>query len=136
MPIGRTIGGIKRFAGGLADFMTGNRYDFDKRGGNESNGDDDDKPKFQDYLRQGFGEGLRSSADYFDGGNKSDRKAGEIFGIGVQTPGFAQLTETMSLFDPAAKYPTYGFQGTPGTPGFLQSAAAGFARGFGASLLA
>ena len=42
----------------------------------------------------------------------------------------------MSLFDPAAKYPTYGFQGTPGTPSLAQTFVGGFARGLAGGLLA
>ena len=41
--------GISRFAGGLADMLTGNRFDFDKRGKN----DEDKKGMFDTFLEGG-----------------------------------------------------------------------------------
>ena len=41
--------GIARFAGGLADMLTGNRFDFDKRGKN----DEDKKGMFDTFLEGG-----------------------------------------------------------------------------------
>ena len=42
--------GIARFAGGFADMLTGNRFDFDKRGKND---DDDDKEGMFDKFLEG-----------------------------------------------------------------------------------
>ena len=41
--------GIGRFAGGFADFLTGNRFDFDKRGKN-----DEEKKGSFDNLLEGY----------------------------------------------------------------------------------
>ena len=120
MPLGRTVSGLKRFAGGFADFLTGDRYDFDKRGTNESNGDDD-KPKFQDVFKSEFGKGMRSYTDSFNKGS-SNRMAGAFF-PGVGDGATSMVAPNLAIRDEKGLYPTGIIQGMAGQPSFLGSLA-------------
>ena len=84
--------GISRFAGGFADFLTGNRFDFDKRGKN--NKDDDG---MLDTFLEGFSynpEKNKSETDSF-----LDMMGRRGFGSGGGGS-FAQVGENLSLFNP------------------------------------
>ena len=88
--------GIGRFAGGFADFLTGNRYDFDKRGKN-----DDDKEK---GFLDNFLEGLQS---YDPDKNKTDTDkyldamASRGFASGGGSGSFTDLGGGLSMYTPS-----------------------------------
>ena len=90
--------GIGRFAGGFADFLTGNRYDFDKRGKN-----DDDKEK---GFLDNFLEGLQS---YDPDKNKTDTDkylaamtgVGRGFASGSGSGSFQNIGGGVSMFTPS-----------------------------------
>ena len=93
--------GISRFAGGFADFLTGNRYDFDKKGPFKTESVDNDKEKEKGFL-DNFLAGLQS---YNPEKNKSDSdrfldsmsKRGFVSGGGGS---FAQVGDNLSIFNP------------------------------------
>ena len=95
---------IGRFAGGFADFLTGNRYDFDGLGKPQDMNlleKDDDKEKEKGFL-DNFLAGLQS---YNPEKNKSDydrfldsmSKRGFVSGGGGS---FAQVGDNLSIFNP------------------------------------
>ena len=96
---------IGRFAGGFADFLTGNRYDFDKKGPfkTESVDDDDDKEKEKGFL-DNFLAGLQS---YDPEKNKSesdeflDKMASQGFASGGGSGSFTDLGGGLSMFTPS-----------------------------------
>ena len=98
---------LGRFAGGFADFLTGNRFDFDGlgKGGKAQNmdlleKDDDDKEKektFLDTFLEGYSynpEKNKTESDKF-----LDKMASRGFGSG-RGGSFAQLGDNLAMFTP------------------------------------
>ena len=92
---------IGRFAGGFADFLTGNRYDFDKKGPFKTESVDNDKEKEKGFL-DNFLAGLQS---YDPEKNKTesdeflDSMASRGFSSGAGS--FTNLGGGVSMFTPS-----------------------------------
>ena len=86
--------GIGRFAGGFADFLTGNRFDFDKRGKN-----DEEKEGMFDNLLEGdssYRPDKRSDTDQLLA--MASQRAG---GLGMGGGSFTNLGGGLSMFTPS-----------------------------------
>ena len=94
---------IGRFAGGFADFLTGNRYDFDKKGPFKTESVDNDKEKEKGFL-DNFLAGLQS---YDPEKNKSesdeylDAMAKRGIGSGGGSGSFQDLGGGLTMFTPS-----------------------------------
>ena len=95
---------IGRFAGGFADFLTGNRFDFDKRGKPEKSENflekDDDKEKEKTFL-DNFLEGYSYNPE--KNKTESDKFLDMMSSRGFVSGGggsFAQLGDGLSIFNP------------------------------------
>ena len=94
---------IGRFAGGFADFLTGNRYDFDKKGPFKTESVDNDKEKEKGFL-DNFLAGLQS---YDPEKNKSesdeylDAIAKRGIGSGGGSGSFQDLGGGLTMFTPS-----------------------------------
>ena len=94
---------IGRFAGGFADFLTGNRYDFDKKGPFKTESVDNDKEKEKGFL-DNFLAGLQS---YHPEKNKSesdeylDAMAKRGIGSGGGSGSFQDLGGGLTMFTPS-----------------------------------
>ena len=84
--------GIGRFAGGFADFLTGNRFDFDKRGKN----DEDKKGMFDTFLEGGsYRPDKRSNTDQLLA-MASQRGSG----LGMRGGSFTDIGGGVSMYNP------------------------------------
>ena len=94
---------LGRFAGGFADFLTGNRYDFDKKGPFKTESVDNDKEKEKGFL-DNFLAGLQS---YDPEKNKTesdeflDKMASRGFASGGGSGSFTNLGGGLSMFTPS-----------------------------------
>ena len=94
---------IGRFAGGFADFLTGNRYDFDKKGPFKTESVDNDKEKEKGFL-DNFLAGLQS---YDPEKNKSesdeflDKMASRGFASGGGSGSFQDIGGGVTMFTPS-----------------------------------
>ena len=85
--------GISRFAGGLADMLTGNRFDFDKRGKN----DEDKKGMFDTFLEGGsYRPDKRSNTDQLLA--MASQRAG---GLGMGGGSFQDIGGGNVIFNPS-----------------------------------
>ena len=85
--------GIARFAGGLADMLTGNRFDFDKRGKN----DEDKKGMFDTFLEGGsYRPDKRSNTDQLLA--MASQRAG---GLGMGGGSFQDIGGGNVIFNPS-----------------------------------
>ena len=85
--------GIARFAGGFADFLTGNRFDFDKRGKN----DEDKEGMFDTFLEGGsYRPDKRSDTDQLLA--MASQRAG---GLGMGGGSFQDIGGGNVLFNPS-----------------------------------
>ena len=86
--------GIGRFAGGFADFLTGNRFDFDKRGKN----DEDEEGMFDTFLKgdSSYRPDRRSDTDQLLA--MASQRAG---GLGMGGGSFQDIGGGVSLFTPS-----------------------------------
>ena len=86
--------GIGRFAGGFADFLTGNRFDFDKRGKN-----DEDKEGMFDKLFEGntsYRPDKRSDTDQLLAMAANQRGSG----LGMRGGSFTNIGGGVSMYNP------------------------------------
>jgi hypothetical protein len=85
--------GISRFAGGFADFLTGNRFDFDKRGKN----DEDKEGMFDTFLEGGsYRPDKRSDTDQLLA--MASQRAG---GLGMGGGSFQDIGGGVTMFNPS-----------------------------------
>ena len=85
--------GISRFAGGFADFLTGNRFDFDKRGKN----DEDKEGMFDTFLEGGsYRPDKRSDTDQLLA--MASQRAG---GLGMGGNSFQNIGGGVTMFNPS-----------------------------------
>ena len=85
--------GISRFAGGLADMLTGNRFDFDKRGKN----DEDKKGMFDTFLEGGsYRPDKRSNTDQLLA-MASQRGSG----LGMGSGSFQDIGGGVTMYNPS-----------------------------------
>jgi len=85
--------GISRFAGGFADFLTGNRFDFDKRGKN----DEDKEGMFDTFLEGGsYRPDKRSDTDQLLA--MASQRAG---GLGMGGGSFQDIGGGNVIFNPS-----------------------------------
>ena len=85
--------GISRFAGGFADFLTGNRFDFDKRGKN-----DEEKEGMFDNLLEGASSYRPDKRS--DTGQLLSMAGQRAGGLGMRGGSFAQVGDNLSIYNP------------------------------------
>ena len=85
--------GIGRFAGGFADFLTGNRFDFDKRGKN-----DEEKKGSFDNLLEGYSSYRPDKRS--DTGQLLSMASQRAGGLGMRGGSFAQVGDNLSIYNP------------------------------------